>query len=191
MRLNAVAPAKAGAQCRRNWIPACAGMTLSVLLASCVPFERPGAPPSSEHPAGKPADIAPAAPNPYSIKQGNYVRAPGEVSGPAVLKLLDQAKGELSAGRAEQAVADLEIALNIEPRNPFIWQELAQAHLAQHLPDQAENKAQRSNGFARGNPYIELDNWRVIAEARQARGDLTGARQAQDRIAELQNQIPH
>lgn len=170
------------------------GAAVAVLAAACVPFPetRPGAPPlPEEHPAGKPADIAPAAPNRYSYREGAYVRGPEEVSGPAVLKLLDQARGELNAGRAEQAVAELETALNIEPQNPFIWQQMARAHLLQHLPDQAEHKAQRSNSFARGNPYIEVENWRVIAIARQERGDLSGARQAQDRIAELQGQLPH
>ena len=86
-------------------------------------------------------------------------------------------------------VANLETALNIEPRNPFVRQQLAAAHLQQHLPDQAENQAQRSNSFARGNPSIEVENWRVIAAARQARGDLAGAREARERMAEIQEHL--
>jgi len=54
------------------------------------------------------------------------------------------------------------------------------------LPDQAEHKAQRSNSFARGNPWIEVENWRLIAAARQERGDLAGARQARERMTEIQ-----
>ena len=102
---------------------------------------------------------------------------------------MDQARALMSAGKPEQAVANLETALGIEPRNPFVWQQLAAAHLQQHLPDQAENQAQRSNSFARGNPYIEVENWRVIAAARQAQGDLAGARNARERMAAIQEHL--
>ena len=164
-----------------------------LVLAACAPLPpstspHPGLPPPETSPP-RPADIPPPAPSPYGYHFGSgYVRGPEEVSGPAVLKLLDQARGEVSSGRAEQAMADLETALNIEPRNPFIWQQMASVHLQQHLPDQAEHKAQRSNSFARGNPYIEIGNWRVIAEARQLRGDKAGAEQAQARVEELKQQ---
>lgn len=120
---------------------------------------------------------------------GSFPRSPEAVSGPAVLRLLNQARGELMAGRPEQAVAALETALDIEPRNPYVWQQLASTHLAQHQADQAEHKAQRSNSFARGNPWIEVENWRLIAAARQERGDLAGARLARERMTEIQGSL--
>lgn len=120
---------------------------------------------------------------------GAYPRSAEAVSGPAVLGLLERAREQLEAGRPELAVAALETALDIEPRNPFVWQQLASTHLAQHLPDQAEHKAQRSTSFARGNPWIEAENWRLIAAARQERGDLAGARLARARMTEIQEDL--
>lgn len=165
-----------------------AALALLVLaLAACAPV-RDGYP---GRPAPRPGEPAPRAPLPPPAERdlSDYPRSPEEVSGPAVLGLLEQAQSSLAAGRAEQAVASLEVALDIEPRNPFIWQQLAGAYLQQNLPDQAENQAHRSNSFARGNPYIQLGNWRVIAAARQARGDAAGAELARERITELQERL--
>ena len=122
-------------------------------------------------------------------EDGGYARSAEEVSGPAVLNLLNRARGDLSAGRVEQAMASLETALEIEKRNPFIWQQLARAHLQRHSPEDAEIVAQRSNGFARGNPYIEIENWRLIAQARNVRGDRAGVEQARAKVTELQARI--
>lgn len=106
-----------------------------------------------------------------------------------MINLLARARSDLAAGRTEQAVASLETALQIEKRNPFIWQQLAAAHLRRHQPEDAEIVAQRSNSFARGNPYIEIENWRLIAVARGVRGDRAGAEQAREKVAELQDRI--
>jgi tetratricopeptide (TPR) repeat protein len=160
---------------------------LACALSACapVPRTRPSYPPTP--PAPRPAEPRAPAPSPYGMQDdGDYPRSAEAVTGPAVLGLMEQAEEELAAGRPELAVAALETALNIEPRNPFVWQQLASAHLAQDLPDQAEHKAQRSTSFARGNPWIEVENWRLIAAARQERGDLSGARLARERMMEIQ-----
>ena len=129
-------------------------------------------------------------PSPYGYRENaGYARSAEEVSGPAVINLLDRARSDLSAGRLEQAVASLETALQIEKRNPFVWQQLARAHLQRRAPEDAEIHAQRSNGFARGNPYIEIENWRLIAQARNARGDRAGVEQARAKVSELQDRI--
>lgn len=129
-------------------------------------------------------------PSPYGYREdAGYARSAEEVSGPAVINLLTQARGDLAAGRTEQAVASLETALRIEKRNPFVWLELARTHLARFQLEDAEIVAQRSNSFARGNPYIEVENWRVIEKARSGRGDRAGAEQARDKVSELQDRI--
>ena len=160
----------------------------TALLAGCAAPRRPAppVPQTSTTPPARPTDPF-AQPPDYQIPDPTaFPRSPEAVSGPAVLRLLEQSREELAAGKPEQAVAALETALNIEPRNPYVWQQLASTHLAQRLPDQAEHKAQRSNSFARGNPWIEVENWRLIAAARQERGDLAGARVARERMAEIQ-----
>jgi len=90
------------------------------------------------------------------------------------------ARADAAAGRLANAAATLERALRIEPRNPRLWQELARVRLKQGQYAQAESVAARSNSWAGSDNALRADNWRLIAEARTARGDAEGARVALD-----------
>jgi cytochrome c-type biogenesis protein CcmH/NrfG len=104
---------------------------------------------------------------------------PQEPSGnTAVLALLKKAHDQAAAGRMEASGANLERALRIEPQNPVLWQELARVRLAQGQYRQAEHLAAKSNALAGDNRYLQRDNWRIIGEGRNRRGDLQGARAA-------------
>ena len=92
-------------------------------------------------------------------------------------------------GEPDRAAASLERALRIEPRNYFVWSMLSQIYLDQRQYEQAEAVAGKSNSLARGNFYIELENWKTIAKARDALGDAVGALQAQSKVDELQRKI--
>jgi tetratricopeptide (TPR) repeat protein len=94
------------------------------------------------------------------------------------MALLNNAKNQSAAGRMDEASANLERALRIEPRNPMLWHELARVRLEQGLYRQAENMAAKSNMLAGTNRYQRAKNWRIIGEARSRRGDLQGAREA-------------
>jgi predicted negative regulator of RcsB-dependent stress response len=96
----------------------------------------------------------------------------------AVMALLNNAKNQSAVGRMDEASANLERALRIEPRNPVLWHELARVRLEQGLYRQAENMAAKSNVLARANRYLQAENWRIIGEARSRRGDPQGAREA-------------
>lgn len=163
---------------------------LAVALAACAAPRPDGTLPPGEVPelpGGPPS--GPKA-SPYLYREGEqFARTAAEVSGAAVINLLERARVDQAAGRLDQAVASLETALQIEKRNPFVWSQLAQAHLQRLEAEDAEIVAQRSNGFARGNPYIEIENWRIIAAARAARGDRAGAQEARDRVSELLERI--
>ena len=116
----------------------------------------------------------------------NYPRTIQESgAGPAVLSLYKQAQDARANGHPDQAEALLERAVHIDPRNPFVWQALAGVHMDQKQYDQVEGPASKSNAVARGNPYVEAGNWRLIASARQARGDSGGAVQAQARADDI------
>lgn len=162
-------------------------LLLSAALAACTPSRSTRDPPDTWPVQGE----TPAQPGlyPYRKSAGVLPRNAEEVSGQAVLSLLNQARVERDRGRAEQAMAALERAQRLEPRNPFIWQQLAATHLAQNRLLEAENMAQRSNSLARGNPYIEIENWRTIAAARLARGDSAGVAEAEARMAQMQAAI--
>jgi predicted negative regulator of RcsB-dependent stress response len=104
---------------------------------------------------------------------------PAQPSGnTAVIALLGKAKNQSAAGRMDEACANLERALRIEPRNPVLWHELARVRLEQGQYRQAENMAAKSNVLVGTNRYLQAKNWRIIGEARSRRGDLQGAREA-------------
>jgi Flp pilus assembly protein TadD len=133
-------------------------LALVAILGGCATVQEP-APVSVPAPA--PAPVAP-------------------VGSAAVASLYDGAHADVAAGRLANAAASLERALRIEPRNPRLWQELARVRLMQGEYAQAESVAARSNSWAGGDNRLRAENWRLIAQAREARGDAAGARAAQD-----------
>ena len=95
---------------------------------------------------------------------------------------MDSARVDTTGGRLANAAASLERALRIEPRNPRLWQELSRVRLLQRDYVQAESCAARSNSWAGSDDALRADNWRLIAQARQARGDSDGVKAALDEI---------
>ena len=104
----------------------------------------------------------------------------------AVAKLMEGARADIESGELSRAAAALERALRIEPRNPRLWQELARLRLRQGDYGQAESLAARSNSWAGDERRVRVANWRLIAEARAARGDVDGETAALERAAELE-----
>jgi tetratricopeptide (TPR) repeat protein len=104
---------------------------------------------------------------------------------PAVASLIDNARLDSQAGRYGNAAASLERALRIEPRNPRLWQELSRVRYSQREFAQAESCAQRSNSWAGGDNALRFENWQLIAQAREARGDSAGAKAAVDAAERL------
>jgi predicted Zn-dependent protease len=97
-----------------------------------------------------------------------------------VAGLMETARADAAAGKLSTAAASLERALRIEPRNPRLWQELARVRLQQRQFVQAESVAARSNSFAGSDNALRAENWRLIAQSREARGDEEGARVARE-----------
>jgi predicted Zn-dependent protease len=93
---------------------------------------------------------------------------------------METARADAAAGRLANAAASLERALRIEPRNPRLWQELARVRLQQGQYVQAESVAARSSSWAGSDSSLRAENWRLIAQAREARGDTDGARAARE-----------
>jgi hypothetical protein len=161
---------------------------LALLAAACAttgeeyPSEPPGrvikAPPRESVPGEQ------LPPVPSSIPQG-VPQSAEEASGPAVKSLVLQARAQISSNHPEQALPLLEHASRIESRNPFVLQMLATTHLALGHTEDAENFAEKSNSSAHGNPYVEIENWKVLAATRQAAGDADGALRAQTRVDQL------
>lgn len=106
----------------------------------------------------------------------------------AVVALLDRAQGDSKTGQREAAGASLERALRIEPRNPWLWHELAQVRLAQGQYAQAITLARKSNSFSGKQRRVQAENWQLIGQARVAQGDSAGAAQAFKQSADLVQQ---
>lgn len=112
---------------------------------------------------------------------------PGPVSdNAAVRSLAEQAQIDRDLGRTANAAANLERALRIEPGNASLWQALARLRLSQGEYEQAENLAARANSWAGNDRGLRAGNWRLISEARRARGDEEGAHTAASRAAEFE-----
>jgi len=107
------------------------------------------------------------------------VAAPEPVHGGPVVALLKQSKQQESRGENDRAVATLERALRIEPRSAHLWNRLAHLRLAQKRAVLAAEMAAKSTALAGGDTALKRDNWLLIAEAKRAIGDLSGARLAE------------
>lgn len=116
-----------------------------------------------------------------------FIPEPAMSGNPAVIALLDRARIDNQAGKLEAAGASLERALRIEPRNPWLWQELAQLRLAQGQYAQGISLARKSISFAGQEHRLQARNWRVIGNARVAQGNPTEAEEAFKLAAELEH----
>jgi tetratricopeptide (TPR) repeat protein len=184
-------------------------LTLALAAAGCAStvgqrqegYPQPSAPPPVQPPPPLPpaprppprdpstSDGAPVAIAPPVKALPDYPREAEAISGQAVVSLMKQARAARAAGNHDQASAVLERALRIEPRNYFVWSALGRVYLDKKLFDDAESVALKSNSLARGNVYVELENWKVIAGAREGQGNAIGALQAQTKVDEIQRSL--
>jgi tetratricopeptide (TPR) repeat protein len=148
-------------------------LLLVALVAGCA--TPPESPPGST-PQEPGAAVPPSEPAPPPVSRSENV---------AVAGLMESARTDAAAGKLSTAAASIERALRIEPRNPRLWQELARVRLQQTEYAQAESMAARSNSFAGSDNALRAENWRLIAQAREARGDPDGARTARDAAEKL------
>lgn len=107
------------------------------------------------------------------------VRTESVASSPAVLALLSEAENNRKAGQLDNAASALERGIRIQPRNPLLWHQLAEVRLQQQQPGLAEDLAKKSNQLARGSQPLTQKNWSIIARARRAKGDMSGAEKAE------------
>lgn len=156
---------------------------LPLLLVSCasVITQSPSGPDASSSPTS-PAAVVPA---PVEISPAEPAPKPVVSASQAVVSLVDRARTDAESGQREAAGALLERAMRIEPRNPWLWQELAQLRLNQGQYAQAISFAQKSMSFSGQDRRLRSLNWKIIGNARVAQGDASGAEQALKLSAEL------
>lgn len=131
----------------------------------------------------------PTAIEPVKPPTQSHPRTAESVSGQAVVSLMRQASEARTKGQLDLAASQLERAQRIEPRNYFVWSALAKVYLDQEQYDQAISVAGKSTSLARGNLFVEVENWKTIARAMQAKGDSLGAVQAEARVDEIERAL--
>ncbi len=102
---------------------------------------------------------------------------------PAIVALLSQADKNYKAGEYGLAVATIERALRIEPRNATLVYKLASVRLRQSKPRLAEDLAKKASLLAGNNTMIKQRSWLLIAEARRLQGNQLGAKEAKQKAA--------
>lgn len=145
-----------------------------------------GMPPRVEQPR---VEVYPMAPQESPVVARPLEFQEGSTN-PAVTGLLQQAARQVEQEQLVQAVASLERALRIEPRNARVWNLLAQVRLRQKQFTLAESMALKSNMLAQQDLALQERNWQLIARSRIASGDPQGARKAQQQAALLAERIP-
>jgi predicted Zn-dependent protease len=104
----------------------------------------------------------------------------------AVTVLMKRADEQRRGGDLDGATVSLERALRISPEDAVLWHELAEVRMAQRQYDGVVQLAAKSNALASPTDAgLRGSNWRLIAQARRAQGDVAGAREAERRAAML------
>lgn len=97
---------------------------------------------------------------------------------PAVVALINESERNSRAGDMESAVAVLERALRIDPRNPTLTYKLADLRLQQEKPRLAEDLAKKAALLAAKDLALKRKSWLLISAARKAQHNYQGAKEA-------------
>ena len=139
------------------------------LLPEPPPPVQPPAPPPPPAPAVQPVVIeepqVPPPPPPQVLEPPTAITQ----------ALVDEARDHAAAGSPNEAAATIEQAIRIEPRRGELWLELAEIWLRDGRPAMAEQNARKALLFLRAGTPEEREAWLLIADAREAQGDIESA----------------
>jgi len=163
-------------------------------LAACALFRAPPAPPAAESSGSAssgstaatrpetqtPTPVTPVPPAPPSAPPPKQFHL-----GAAASALVTQAHQQAAGGDTAQAAATLERALRIEPENPLVWIELGRVRLTENNAAQADAMGRKALALASGDAAAQSSAWRLIADSLRARGNNSGAAEADRHAASL------
>ena len=109
----------------------------------------------------------------------------GDALSPAAQSLVSKADNLLAAGDAQGAVSQLERAQRIAPRSATVYFSLARAYMELGQLGTAEQFSLKGLSLAGNDSTAQRTGWLLLADIRQARGNVAGADQARDRAAKL------
>ena len=102
---------------------------------------------------------------------------------PAIGSLVMAANEESQGGNLDSAVASIERAIRIEPRNATLYYKLAVLRLKQSKPRLAEDLARKAALLAVNDNSLKKHSWLLIANARELQNNVDGAKKAKEEAA--------
>jgi len=145
-------------------------LLLLALLVGCASVSSvPGPAPVSPTPTSAPVATKPApGETPTISKEPGFAKESiTPQAGVGVLAMLQKAEDHTQTRKFDLAIATLERALRLEPRNPWIWHRLAVVHLQQKNRPQAAHLASKSNALIGDDHPLRTRNNSIIVKARQ------------------------
>lgn len=102
---------------------------------------------------------------------------------PAVGSLVMAANENSEGGNLDSAVASIERAIRIEPRNAALYYKLAVLRLKQSKPRLAEDIGRKAALLAVSDTNLKKHSWLLVAKARTLQGNVEGANKAKAEAA--------
>lgn len=142
----------------------------AAIFAACAPL-----PPAPDEP---PVEVVPPAPPPEPEPDRPF-EPPAPIPEPeprepelgsASASLLDESRRHQATGNYMLAAIAIERALRLEPRQPVLWLELGEIHMAEGDYAQAEAMASRALGFSGAYPSVRQRAEQLLATARRNLG---------------------
>ena len=91
------------------------------------------------------------------------------------LALLQQTQRAVDEGNLDEAIAYVERAIRMSPRDPQLWLRLAELQLSADHPASAAQVARKAITLAGSETEVQRKAWLVVADARERQGDTKEA----------------
>ena len=144
-------------------------LMLSMLLGACATSPTPPAPVEDKT---APIEREPAL---EADEEKDKDRKKPPKSTAATDSLLAAARQASEADNYANAIAYLERAVRLDPRNAQLWIQLSAAHLADENLPAATQHARKAIALAGADPGLTRDAWLQLADIREAQGNTAEA----------------
>ncbi len=91
------------------------------------------------------------------------------------LALLQQSQRAVGEGNLDEAIAYVERAIRMNPKDPELWLRLAELQLSADHPSSAVQVAQKAIALSGSGTEVQRKAWLVVADARERQGDAEEA----------------
>jgi cytochrome c-type biogenesis protein CcmH/NrfG len=91
------------------------------------------------------------------------------------LALLQQSQRAVGEGNLDEAIAYVERAIRMNPRDPELWLRLAELQLSADHPASAAQVARKAIALSGSGTEVQRKAWLVVADSRERQGDAEGA----------------